>query len=221
MNSFSQLGNVSGPARDLDVLRESILQPLLCSEAESAIEPLMRRSLQDCAQERRTAHAALSALPHGVLLLTFSKELHRLSDSHAHKPLASFARQRLKRLHARAERRLGAVLQNPTPEMVHRLRIAFKNLRYASEYFTPLFEAAAVNRFVKELSELQDELGFLHDLDVGLQRLDAWAKEDPALHEARQHVENWHAERATKALDKISTGARVLLAARPPWQKDA
>ena len=61
----------------------------------------------------------------------------------------------------------------------------------------------------------------VHDLDVGLQRLGAWAKEGPALHEARQHVENWHAERAAKALDKVSTGARVLLAARPPWQKDA
>lgn len=217
--TFSMLTDVSGATRDLDVLRETILQPMLCSESESAIEPLMRRSLKECEQTRESAKAALTRLPHGVILLTFNRELHRLNETTPCKALPAFARKQLNRLHARARRRLDAVLQNPSSAMVHRLRIAFKNLRYNNEFFAPLFAESANNNFNKTLSELQDELGFLHDLDVALKQVDAWAIDDPELHEARLHIEQWHAERAAKAMSRICTGARALLAEHTPWQK--
>lgn len=217
--TFSTLANISGTARDLDVLRESILQPMLCSESETEIDPLMNRSLQECEQARQAAHLALSQVQHGVLLLKFSKELNALGEAKPPKALSAFARARLKRLQARARQRLDALLQNPTPEMGHRLRIAFKNLRYTCEYFSPLFNPAAMAAFIDKLSDQQDELGFLHDLDVARKRLDDWATQEPALQAARQHVENWHAAHAARALDKVSSGADSLLAARPPWQK--
>jgi hypothetical protein len=46
-----------------------------------------------------------------------------------------------------------------------------------------------------------------------------WAEEDPALCEAREHVAQWHAERAAKAMARINSDARSLLAGPTPWEK--
>jgi len=216
--TLSTLASVSGEARDLDVLRESILLPLLCSESESTIEPLMRRSLQDCAQARESANEKLALMPHGVYLLTFNKELHRLIEPSKPQDMTRFARKRLERLHANVSRRLDAVRQNPTAEMLHRLRIGFKNLRYTCDFLAPLFDEGEFNRFAREVAELQDELGFLHDLETALNRLDLWAIDAPELKEAREHVAQWHSQRAEKVVGKISDEAGKLLARKAPWQ---
>jgi hypothetical protein len=48
----------------------------------------------------------------------------------------------------------------------HRMRIAFKNLRYALEFFTPLLSEKRLKHFLRELSLLQSTLGELNDLAV-------------------------------------------------------
>lgn len=217
--TFSALANISGEARDLDVLRENILQPMLYSESESRIEPLMQRSLHECASARTAANASLANIAHGVPLLRFAQELQHLTEAEESTKLLPFARQRLKRMHARTRRKLAATLQNPTPEMTHRLRIAFKNLRYCCDFFAPLFEASTISNFTREVAELQEELGFLHDLEVALNRLDSWAKADPELNIARQHVEQWYAARTENTLGKVQFRAKILLDAKAPWQK--
>lgn len=220
-DTFSRLAEISGRTRDLDVLRETFLQPLLCSEAESAIEPLMRHSLQAWEHTRQTARAALQDLPHGVYLLTFSKELHGLDKLGHSDSIAKFARQRLKKLHAKALRRFQAVSGNPTPEMIHRLRIACKNLRYSCEYFAPLFDAESMADFRRKISALQDDLGFIHDLHVALINLESWANDNSEWQKARDAVETWHAPRKARAMEKIQSEAYTLFALTPPWQVKA
>ncbi|MBB5700736.1 inorganic triphosphatase YgiF [Ochrobactrum daejeonense] len=59
----------------------------------------------------------------------------------------------------------------------HRLRIAAKKLRYAAEFFEPLFkskaEAKRHRRFITAVAGLQDQLGVLNDLATALDRLSA------------------------------------------------
>ncbi|MFC1673337.1 CHAD domain-containing protein [Pseudomonadota bacterium] len=50
------------------------------------------------------------------------------------------------------------------PLEMHRLRIACKKLRYASEFFYPLFDG--MDAFVANMKGLQDTLGLMHDAAV-------------------------------------------------------
>ena len=50
----------------------------------------------------------------------------------------------------------------PLPAL-HELRKDCKRLRYAAEFFLPLFPEKPARRFVKRLSALQEELGTLND----------------------------------------------------------
>jgi hypothetical protein len=65
---------------------------------------------------------------------------------------------------------------------LHHLRIAAKRLRYTLEVFTD-FLPAACKPLVKELEQIQDELGQLHDSDVkiALLRLCLGSQEYPAM----------------------------------------
>ena len=45
----------------------------------------------------------------------------------------------------------------------HRLRISLKKLRYAAEFYGPLFKKKKVRRYMKSIKELQDLLGALND----------------------------------------------------------
>ncbi len=50
-----------------------------------------------------------------------------------------------------------------TPEERHKMRIAFKKLRYTLEFFTPLLPQRRLRPYLAALSQLQDELGLIND----------------------------------------------------------
>lgn len=54
----------------------------------------------------------------------------------------------------------------------HQVRIACKKLRYAAEFFGPLYPEKATRRFVKRLARLQSDLGRANDLAVARARLE-------------------------------------------------
>jgi len=72
----------------------------------------------------------------------------------------------------RFEKRLDAALARQTPQVMHRMRISVKQVRYLFE----LMKGAASKLLVAELPPLQESLGQLHDVDVRLELL-----RDPAL----------------------------------------
>lgn len=59
----------------------------------------------------------------------------------------------------------GRKIQQMDDEMLHHLRIDCKKLRYASEFFSPLYGKEMAS-FLQQLKELQDVLGLLHDCSV-------------------------------------------------------
>lgn len=63
----------------------------------------------------------------------------------------------------RRVRRDGRGLRHLPVPALHELRKDCKRLRYAAEFFQPLFPDKPARRFVRHLSELQDALGLLND----------------------------------------------------------
>ena len=205
-------------ARDLDVLRESILQPVLESENCSALEALMRRSMDACRTAHQAERGSLSAIENGVSLLMFAKALTTLPDDGAAEDLPLFARAQLKRMRSRARKRLGSASQTCTPKAAHQLRIALKHLRYSCEFFAPLFDQLSMARLAKDAATVQDELGFLNDLNIAWNRLGDWAQDDPGLLAARARVASWHAGRAAKSLATVFDEAKALLGQHRRWR---
>lgn len=217
-DTLGKLAAGTGDARDLDVLRETILQPVLDSEDGPALESLMQRAMDACLKAREAAHSSLSASVHAVPLLTFARALNTLPENEDSGELAGFVRKRLNRVHSRACKRLAVATEARTPETAHQLRIALKHLRYSCEFFAPVFDEASMLRFAKDIAVLQDELGFLNDLKVAWGFLGEWAQGEPALLDARARVTKWHAGRTDKIRATLFSRAKKLLATRAPWE---
>lgn len=60
----------------------------------------------------------------------------------------------------------------------HRLRKHIKRLRYAAEFSASLFDATSVRRYLKGLRALQERLGTLNDVAVGIELYSAAAPHD-------------------------------------------
>jgi CHAD domain-containing protein len=90
--------------------------------------------------------------------------------------ITEFARKLLERRHRRLAKR-GAALADGTPEERHAVRIAAKKLRYAAEFFAPLFPRKHARAYAKSLAALQDVLGRANDAATAA-RLVAELRED-------------------------------------------
>jgi CHAD domain-containing protein len=104
-----------------------------------------------------------------------------------------------------------AALADPSPEAMHRLRIAVKRFRYGLEFLEPAMpaETAAIRH---ELVPLQTALGDLHDLDVQVTLVDQHA--GPAdLPAAAELLRRLRADREREAA--------ALTAALIHWEEEA
>ena len=108
-------------------------------------------------------------------------------------PASMMATRVLARLHRKALKQGRHFKQLSAPER-HELRITLKKLRYASEFFLPLFdETVQVPRHIKRLSSLQEALGQDHDAATTqplLEELGALSR-SPAVHQAIGLVTGW------------------------------
>jgi triphosphatase len=80
------------------------------------------------------------------------------ADAAANVRATAFARKLLHRRHRRLIRQ-AEVCAAGGPSERHALRIAAKKLRYAAEFFAPLFDAARAREYVRALAALQEVLG--------------------------------------------------------------
>jgi CHAD domain-containing protein len=79
-------------------------------------------------------------------------------------PLTKFAARVLTRLERKAVKR-GRHFRQMRPEARHKLRLTLKKLRYATEFFLPLYSSqASTKKYLKQLSRLQDALGEANDI---------------------------------------------------------
>jgi adenylate cyclase len=197
-----------GSARDLDVLEEEIIAPILRSMPE---EPRMVALASALAQRRSEAREAarqhLQSHDHSRLLLQAMAAL-QLPELAA-PPLAedaitlhAYAEKRLKRLRDKLLE-LAAAAHSSDPVSLHSLRIGIKRMRYALEFFAPLLAPKPLRRVLTDLADLQDGLGKLNDLASAGRVLMECAGENRGLREAVALVGGWHGPRHAEMLARI------------------
>ncbi|MCA3556516.1 CYTH and CHAD domain-containing protein [Aestuariivirga sp.] len=168
------IASALGPARECDAFRQNALagplhgQPGRLAAAAPLLEAVERRRVESYAAARRTIDDAATSLfvidvqtfllkrswrtalgPQDLGLLTL--------------PARDYAGEVLDRLRRRVLKR-GKRLPEMPDEERHELRIALKNLRYAVEFFGPLFAQDKEQRnFLSLVSDLQEDLGAHND----------------------------------------------------------
>ena len=109
-------------------------------------------------------------------------------------PMPAVAGKILSRLHRKALKR-GSHFRQLNIDAQHDLRIDLKKLRYAAEFFLPLYSAhGPAKRYVKRLTGVQAGLGRARDIASSRPLLDAIKQDDqPAFHLAIGAVVGWQA----------------------------
>lgn len=218
---WRELASGLGSARDWDVFLTETLAPL--EEAfpgDADLAHLRARGEATKAKAQASAAVALKQQGYSQLLLAFSAALFRVEaptienqGRGAALSLRKFARRRLDK---RAQMIEALVKDHAkmNAERRHELRIAFKKLRYALEFFAPILPRQRLLAYQASLETIQDLLGTLND-QVTASRLikQMHPKGDP-----NPLTRGWIAGRTQLLVQALSDELRGFTASRKPWR---
>ena len=217
---WKTLASDLGDARDWDVFLDETLTPL--EEAFPGDPDLaVLRHKGEAAKIRAQAAAgsALSQVEYNRLVLAFSAALLRIEPPtiapgkrKSGGRLRKFAKRRLEK-RALAVEELAREHGKMNADRRHELRIAFKKLRYALEFFAPLFPGKRLTAYQSSLASIQDLLGTLNDQVTALRLI----KELHPKGEPQPLTKGWIAGRTQLLLSALNTELRSFLACRRPW----
>lgn len=198
------LGAELGAARDWDVLGTHLPPGI-------ELNPL-RRAVR--AHARQLRHAAAEAV-HSKRFEALLQLLHHFIDTSGWRKSATdkqakalaqsldqFAAGALEKARRRVEKR-GRKLKRAGDHERHRLRIAMKKLRYASEFFEPLSKKKALRPALKAMSALQDSLGWLNDVAVADRLLSHFHNTDPGLNQLAGYARGYLAAQLEDRVDAL------------------
>jgi triphosphatase len=217
---WKTLAGCLGGARDWDVFLDETLAPL--EEAfpgDADLAALRARGEASKAAAQASAGRSLNGRDYSQLLLAFSAALFRLEpptiaahNASAALSLKRFAAQRLRKRTLNIEQQLREH-GKMNAERRHELRIAFKKLRYALEFFAPILPRERLAVYQSSLSTLQELLGTLND-QVTASRL---IKEVHPKGEPDPLTRGWIAGRTQLLLGSLSQELRLFMSRKKPW----
>ncbi len=176
-----------GAARDWDVLVGATLPSVATVAPDETGLAELQRLAQVRAQEQHNAAAvAIQSPRYTRLILNLTRwiqgrgwcdTLTPADQARLTARIPKFARNMLidnqNRLLKRARQLRGA-----NPVALHRIRIAAKKARYATEFFQSLYPKKKVRPYVAALSVLQDEFGWRNDASVAEGLLKQWQEKE-------------------------------------------
>ena len=163
---LKKLGRALGPARDLDVFMTETAPPVAAAfPGELGLTALLLTG----EARRQDARTALAAWVLGPEFQRLGLALTCLANAEPGdsgflsltETAAAQLRSRWKKLRRSAKSL--AKLDSPG---LHKVRLRAKRLRYAAEFFAPLFPGKPASRFIRRLSVLQARLGVFNDTAV-------------------------------------------------------
>lgn len=171
-----------GEVRDLDVQLERLAEwrhqlPQVPPRALDALESLL---LQQRERARKRMLAALNSRRASNLIDRFATALKNgppRTNAAGRVPVTSVAPALLRKRHRRLTRAGKAISPASPPTDYHALRIQGKKLRYALEFFTPIYGKPA-QELSQRVTALQDLLGLHQDADVAIEYLGDLAREN-------------------------------------------
>jgi len=211
--TWQTLASALGDARNWDVFVVETLPPVRAAFPDSRDLGRLHKDGARRARHARTAVAHMLALPeYPRLIVEFTAALHAL-DGTLPQRLEDFAIARLK-ARARQARRLAEKHATLEAAERHRMRICFKKLRYAVEFFSPLLPARRLKRYLTALAHLQDELGLINDHVTAQTLLDEALKNRPP-----GPIHGWMAGRHALLVSELPEALDTWLAQSPPWKQ--
>lgn len=228
-----QLAALLGPARDWDVFIAGTGHDV--GEAFAG-DPAITALLASAAYRRRSSYAALGSYLGGADWRGLGIAL---ADMALRRPWRHFipddpevaARQTelqqttLANFGARAlSRRLDAVtapgadLSHLDVAALHGIRLHTKRLRYACEFFAPLFPGRETRRFLERMMELQEKLGTLNDAVVAADLMRQLKGRSAARHYAAGVVRGFVAARSAGSRRKINRFWQRFRRQEPFWK---
>ncbi len=167
------VGQVTGPARDLDVylLQIDQLQKIVPEPMQPHLAPLRPWLETKHAEAYRDLVTAVNSPRYQKLLADWRTFIEapvpkRSTLPNAQRPIVKVASEEIWRAYRRALDDGGAISdQSPSAEL-HELRKTCKKLRYLLEFFRSLFPPTAMTQLIGNLKLLQANLGEIQDLEV-------------------------------------------------------
>lgn len=205
------LANQLGDTRNWDVFVTETLPPLAGEFPDHPeIMHLSRHALKHAASNRKNARAALKSPAYSHLLLAFTAALLALLET-TETPLKAHARRCLSK-RAKQVFKFNKTRQGVDAAGRHHLRVAIKRLRYALEFFAPLFPGARLQHYHQATIDLQDLLGRMNDLVVATQlteRMLPGSKSDL--------IRAWLGRQGEELLPDLSKKLHRFLQQKMPW----
>ena len=187
---FKWVGDLTTPTRDLDVHLLDFDQTAdgLAAAKPDDLEPFRAYLQQRRRREFRALARGLRSARFTGLISRWRQRLTEIRDGGGRStPRAGASRQaagatagllaaeRTRVAFTRVARRGAAITADSPAESLHDLRKRCKELRYALEFFAPVYDAAAQAPVVGELKRLQDCLGEFQDTEIQITEIRALA----------------------------------------------
>lgn len=167
------LGVITGEVRDLDVYL--LKKSAYVNQVPEALKPGIVQLFRALQRKRRTARDRMVKAMAGA---EFKSALAALEDfiqsdpmTHAESPagiapIGDLAKAAITRRYRQVMKKGGRISATTPDEQLHKLRIDCKKLRYLLEFFSSLFPDDQMKLLIKQLKQLQDNLGDFNDLSV-------------------------------------------------------
>ena len=217
-----------GLARDLDVFITECLQSV-CSklglEGADKLEAIAERHRE---QAYRQVCNMLDSDRYARFKVGFAAWLGREGWRHGH-PKAKFLKRQDapavmfgRKILDKVERRVLAAGTNVDPESateMHQLRIECKKLRYAAEFFTPIFDG--LQEYILHMKGLQDLLGVMNDVSVMRHLMERLleGETDPQVIQFTGGLIGWRACEYENLKGSFDERWETFLHAKHPWWK--
>lgn len=209
-----------GAARDLDVFLLETLPPVAAANPDSAglarLESIARKQ-QAKAYGRVRALIAERRFNRFLLDVLLAGRTGGLTTTGADTKLGSLAPRLLQKRHKKLLK-AGKTFETLSLEERHDVRIALKKVRYACDFFRSLYPAERTKPYLKCLSKLQNQLGYLNDAAVADRLVDGLAKSDPLAQAGAAAVKAWFLERLDDVEPTSNRIWRQFVEARPFWR---
>ena len=183
-HEYAWLNQVSGPSRDMDVylLNFPDYQASLAEDIQGDLAPL-EQFLRD---HKQTEYKKLVRALHSARYRNFKQYVGKYIDApvserttlaHAKQSITEVSGQRIWRFYRRVMKE-GKAISNSSPnEALHELRKSCKKLRYLLEFCRSVYAKKDVDRLIKALKQLQDNLGEFQDFSVQIHALQQFSQQ--------------------------------------------
>lgn len=211
-----------GPARDWDVLVTETLPAAMAALPDQTVMPDFAAACAACRKASyREARKSIKTNRYNLSLLALGSWLAALPATGAwREPARTHAARMLAERHARVLKRGRHIAHCPVADL-HRLRIAVKKLRYATEFFAGLFQIKDMAVQRARLERLQDILGRINDAATVEPLVAAAVAAAPGrdVAAAADSLRDWHQSRAAGERAKLQSAWRRFRAAQQPWRE--